>query len=151
VGSAYDGCITSRLRGPGPPVYRYDAWSPAPGLRPSWLFAGSGVTASTRIRGIVGYELQQRTAASPPGTQLVGSGAGSCAAGAEPSPARGTVAESTIYAGRSGGFVFATGTLGWLYGLSPVPQASPDAPRAPDPRVVRMTRNLLARALSISA
>jgi hypothetical protein len=43
--------------------------------------------------------------------------------------------------------VFATGTLGWEYGLSPVPQASPDAPTAPDPRVVAMTRNLLAHAL----
>ena len=48
-----------------------------------------------------------------------------------------------------GAFVFATGTLGWLYALSPVPQASPDAPRAPDARVVAMTRNLLAHALSI--
>jgi hypothetical protein len=43
--------------------------------------------------------------------------------------------------------VFATGTLGWLYGLYPVPQASPDVPRAPDARVVAMTRNVLARAL----
>jgi hypothetical protein len=43
--------------------------------------------------------------------------------------------------------VFSTGTLGWEYALSPVPQASPDAPRAPDPRVVAITRNLLRRVL----
>jgi hypothetical protein len=148
VGSAYDGCITQRLPGPGPPAYRYRAWSPTPGLRPSWLFAGAGVSASTRIPGIVGYELDQRTVASPPGTRLVGAGAtGACMGAGEPSPARGTVAESTLYTAPSGALVFATGSLGWEYGLSPVPQASPDAPSAPDRRVVAMTRNLLRRVL----
>jgi hypothetical protein len=148
VGSAYDGCITPRLRRAGPPVYRYYAWSPAPGLHPSWLYSGTRISASTRIPGIVGYELDQRTAASRPGTVLVGSGAAaSCAGASEPAPARGSVAESTLSGGRHG-LVFATGTLGWLYGLSPVPQVSPDAPSAPDPRVVAMTRKLLARALS---
>jgi hypothetical protein len=151
VGSAYDGCITPRVSQPGPPVYRYYAWSPSPGLRPSWLFAGTGITASTRIPGIVGYELDERTAASKAGTILVGSGAaGSCARASEPAPTRGSLAESTLYGGSRHGLVFATGTLGWLYGLSPVPQASPDAPTAPDRRVVAMTRNLLARALSTS-
>jgi hypothetical protein len=62
---------------------------------------------------------------------------------------RGTVAQSTLYQARSGALVFATGTLGWEYGLSPVPQASPDAPRAPDPRVVAMTRNLLDHVLHL--
>jgi hypothetical protein len=149
VGSAYNGCITPRLPQQGPPVYRYYAWSPSPALQPAWLFAGTGITASTRIPGIVGYELNQRTAATPPGTQLVGAGAaGSCSAGSDPTAARGTVAESTLRSDRSGALVFATGTLGWLYGLSPVPQASPDVPRAPDPRVVAMTRNLIDRALT---
>ncbi len=40
--------------------------------------------------------------------------------------------------------MFDTGTLGWELGLEPVPNASPDAPRAPDARVVALTRNLLA-------
>jgi len=65
----------------------------------------------------------------------------------EPAPARGTIAQSTLYTARSGAFVFATGTLGWEYALEVVPQASPDVPRAPDPRVVALTRNLLTRAL----
>jgi hypothetical protein len=147
VGSAYDGCITPRVRGPGPPVYRYYAWSPSSGLRPSWLFAGTGITASTRIPGIVGYELDERSTSSPAGTLLVGSGAGVCGREGEPSPTHGVAAESTLYTGRGGGIVFASGTLGWLYGLSPVPQASPDVPTAPDPRVVAVTRNLLARVL----
>jgi hypothetical protein len=148
VGSAYNGCITPRVQQPGPPTYRYYAWTPSPGLRPSWLFAGSGVTASTRIPGIVGYELDQRTPYTPTGTMLVGTGAGvPCLGEDEPSPVRGTVAQTTLYEARSGALVFATGTLGWEYALSPVPQASPDAPPSPDPRVVTMTRNLLAHVL----
>jgi hypothetical protein len=146
VGSAYNGCITPRLGGPGPPVYHYFAWTPAASLKPDWLFAGTGITAATSIPGIVGYELDQRTRATPRGAVVVGSGSGQCRP-IGTSPTRGTIAESTLYTARSGAFVFATGTLGWLYALSLVPQASPDVPRAPDPRVVAMTRNLLARAL----
>jgi hypothetical protein len=149
TGSAYDGCITPRLARPGPPTYRYYSWRPSPALRPSWLFAGTGISRRTRIPGIVGYELDGRTGATPPGTLLVGRGAaGSCMPGGEPSPAGATTAQSTLYTARSGALVFATGTLGWEYALSPVPQASPESPSRPDGRVVAMTRNLLARALS---
>jgi hypothetical protein len=149
VGSAYNGCITPRIRQPGPPVYRYYPWTPAPGLKPAWLFAGTGINASTQIPGIAGYELGQITPASPRGTQLVGSSSRvSCQSQDEPSPVRGTVADTTLYRAPSGALVFATGTLGWEYALSPVPQASPDAPLKPDPRVVTMTRNLLSRVLA---
>jgi hypothetical protein len=148
VGSAYDGCITPRLQQSGPPVYRYYAWRPARGLQPAWLFAHTGVSASTVIPGIVGYELDERTSASPKSTLVVGSGTGvPCQHESEPSPVRGEIAQSTLYEAPSGALVFASGTLGWLYGLSPVPQASPEVPRAPDARVVAMTENLLARAL----
>ncbi|MGO9322422.1 MAG: N,N-dimethylformamidase beta subunit family domain-containing protein [Solirubrobacteraceae bacterium] len=151
VGSAYNGCITPRVPVPGPPVYLYYPWRPSPSLRPGWLFAGTGITAATSIPGIVGYELDERTPATPPGTVLVGAGTGvRCGSEAEPSPARGRVSETTLYTARSGALVFATGTLGWEYGLSPIPQASPDVPAAPDPRVVAMTRNLLAHVLAES-
>jgi hypothetical protein len=149
VGSAYDGCITPRIVVPEPPVYRYYAWRASPELKPSWLFAGTGITAATSIPGIVGYELDERTAATPRGTLLVGTGMGvPCGSEDEPSPVRGSIAETTLYTASSGALVFATGTLGWEYALSPVPQASPDAPLAPDRRVVAMTRNLLARVLA---
>jgi hypothetical protein len=147
IGSAYDGCITPRVQQPGPPVYRYYAWRPDPSLQPSWLFAHTGVSAGSEIPGIVGYELDEQTPGTPPHTRTIGSGTVPCQSEDEPSPVRGLMADTTLYTARSGAFVFATGTLGWLYALSPVPQASPDAPRAPDPRVVAMTRNLLARAL----
>ena len=47
--------------------------------------------------------------------------------------------------------VFAAGSLGWELGLEPVRSASPNAPRAPDRRVVALTRNLLGRVLSAPA
>jgi N,N-dimethylformamidase beta subunit-like, C-terminal len=148
VGSAYDGCITQRLAQSGSPVYRYYAWTPSPALQPAWLFAHSGITAATRIPGIVGYELDQRTSASPPGTRVLGAGLSvPCMAEREPSPTYGNVAQTTLYPARSGALVFSTGTLGWEYALSPVPQASPDAPAAPDPRIVAITRKLLAHVL----
>jgi hypothetical protein len=81
---------------------------------------------------------------------LVGTGAGvPCQGEDEPSSVRGNVAETTLYEARPGAIAFATGTLGWEYALSPVSQASPDAPGSPGPRVVAMTRNLLARVLGI--
>jgi hypothetical protein len=57
------------------------------------------------------------------------------------------VADTTLRRLRSGALVFTTSTLGWELGLTPVPSASPDALLAPDPRVVRLTRNLLERVL----
>jgi len=148
VGSAYDGCITPRLDVRGPPVYDYYPWRPAADLQPGWLFAGTGVTASTSIAGIAGYEFDERTALTPPGTLTVGSATAPCQSETEPSPVRGVAAETTLYTARSGALVFATGTLGWEYALSSVPQASPSVPLAPDPRVVAMTRNLLAHVLT---
>jgi hypothetical protein len=41
------------MRQPGPTTYRYNPWPPVPGLKPSWLFARTGITAATRIPGIV--------------------------------------------------------------------------------------------------
>jgi hypothetical protein len=154
AGSAYLGCITPRLRQPGPATYLYYPWAPAAELRPAWLFAHTDVTRSTRISGIVGYELDQRTPLSPLGTQLVGDGAAPCMSHTadepgEPVPGPGDdLADTTIYTAPSGAIVFNTGTLGWELGLEPVPSASPDAPLTPNLRVVAMTRNLLAHVLS---
>jgi hypothetical protein len=153
AGSAYLGCITPRVPQPGPPTYRYYPWAPLPDLQPAWLFVGTGITPETRIPGIVGYELDQLTPFPPPGTQLVGGGAAPCMHAAsseagEPVPGPGeNLAQTSIYTTRSGAIVFNTGTLGWELGLEPVPNASPDAPLTPDPRVVALTRNLLTHVL----
>jgi hypothetical protein len=150
TGSAYLGCITPRLQGSGPPTYRYYSWVPTIDLRPQWLFAGTGITSSTLIGGIVGYELDMRTAASPPGTEVIGSGIAQCMGGERGKPVPGAdqnLAQTTLYRARSGALVFNTGTLGWELGLEPVPSASPDAPTAPNPYLVAITRNLLAHVL----
>ncbi len=152
TGSAYLGCITPRLHQPGPPIYRFYSWTPALSLSPSWLFAHTRMTAETRIPGILGYELDQRTAWSPRGTTVVGAGSAACMPvrdPGEPLPGPGIYqAESTLYTTTHGSIVFTSGTLGWELGLEPVPSASPDAPRRPDPRIVTMTRNLLGRVLA---
>jgi hypothetical protein len=153
TGSAYLGCITPRLPGFGPPIYHYYGWSPAPALKPTWLFRGTGIRPGTVIRGIVGYELDARTSASPRGTRVIGRGGGPCmGAGAfgvrdTVVAAPGSTAQTTLYTTRSGAIVFTAGTLGWELGLEPVPSASPDVPRAPDRRLVAITRNLLRHVL----
>jgi hypothetical protein len=147
TGSAYLGCITPRLAQRGAPTYRYYAWRPRPGLGPPWLFAGTGISSSTQIPGIVGYELDARTAASPPNTEVLGAGPAPCMGvqPGEPVPPSGEhLGQTTLYTAPSGALVFNTGTLGWELGLEPVPSASPDAPRQPNPHLVAMTRNLLA-------
>lgn len=154
TGSAYLGCIDPRLNGRGPPAYRYYAWSPARALAPRWLFAGTHITPTTRIPGIVGYEVDMRTPSTPAGTRVIGSGTVQCMGTeiGEPRPGPGqNLAQTTIYTARSGAIVFNTGTLGWELGLEPVPSAGVGVPRRPDPRVVRMTRNLLAYVLHRAA
>jgi hypothetical protein len=151
TGSAYVGCVTPRVNATGPWIYRYYAWSPAPRLSPSWLFAGTGINSDTRIPGIVGYEPDVRTADSPANTRVIGSGAVQCRPPepGEPHPAPGQKrAQTTLYTAPSGALVFNTGTLGWELGLEPVPSASPNAPPHPDPRIVTITRNLLAHVLA---
>jgi N,N-dimethylformamidase beta subunit-like protein len=152
TGSAYLGCITPRFRQPGPPTYAYYSWFPELGLRPAWLYPHTRMRSTTAIPGIVGYELDTTTAASPRDIQVIGRGYAPCMGVevGEPRPGRGeNLAETTIYTARSGAVVFNTGTLGWELGLEPVPSASPDAPRAPNPFLVTMTRDLLAHVLAM--
>jgi hypothetical protein len=135
TGSAFENCITPPA---GTGRYRYYAWRPSPTLTPSWLYRGTGLTPSSSISGIVGYELDKTTAATPAGTLVVGGGTATCR-----SPAAPDRADTTLYRARSGARVFATGTLGWQFGLDPLPSVSPDVPRAPDPRLERLTDNVL--------
>jgi hypothetical protein len=137
----YENCITPRA-GPGsPPVYRYYAWHPT--LAPAWLYRGTGFTAGSSVPGIVGYELDREAPSPPAGLVVVGSGSATC----QSSTAGSDFAHSTLYRARSGAYVFSSGTMGWQLGLIPVPDTSPDAPASPDPRLVRLTENLLARML----
>ncbi len=152
TGSAYRGCITPRLTRPGPPAYRYYDWTPAPTAASAVAVRGQWRQSGTPVPGIIGYELDQQ-AGSSSRVIRVGGGSARCQSGLTAEPGGpgpgpgGAKADTTLRRLRSGALVFTTGTLGWELGLSPVPSASPDAPRAPDPRVVRMTRNLLEHVL----
>ena len=143
TGTAWQQCVTPRYLGTGHPTYHYYPWKPDAALQPEWLFHDTGFTASSVVNGIVGYEPDGTTAASPPGVQLVGGGTTLCQSGG---PQVG-VGQSTLYTAPSGALVFSSGTLGWGLGLSPVPEESPDVPRAPDPRLVKLTENLFERML----
>jgi len=142
VGTNWQQCITPRIPAKGRSVNHYYVWRPAPSLGPPWLFRATGFTATSFVKGIVGYELDRTDFHSPPGIRAVGSGIARC-------EGRGRLgsAQSTLYQAPSGAFVFSSGTMGWQLGLSPVPDASPDAPRQADRRLVRLTENLFARAL----
>jgi hypothetical protein len=142
----YANCITPRLsHAAGPPVYAYYPWSPSPALQPAWLFSGTGFTPGATVPGIVGYELDRVDTAAPPGPDalVVGGGRARCQGRASQSDK----AESVLYRAGSGALVFSAGTMGWQLGLTPVPSTSPEAPTAPDPRLVRLTQNLLGRML----
>ena len=148
VGSAYNGCITPRVARPGPPAYRYYSWTPAGRLAAGVAvrrYGRESVDADPRDRRLRARPAHARRAA---GHAARGRRRGRAVHARDRALAgarHGREAPSIRRA--PGAFVFATGTLGWEYALSPVPQASPDAPRRPTARVVAMTRNLLARAL----
>lgn len=166
TGTAYARCVTPRVRRPRsrdgqllPHTNVYYAWMPSPRRRPRWLYRGTGFTRASRVRGIVGYEIDRTTPDTPRGTLVLGEGAARCihqrdadesharSGGRSDGGPRTEVAQSTLCAGRSGALVFSSGTMGWQLGLSPVPDASVDGPRRPDRRLVRLTENLLRRML----
>jgi hypothetical protein len=140
TGTAWQQCVTPRAapRGSGRTSYHYYPWRPSASLQPDWLFKDTGLTPSSLVRGIVGYEPDRTVPASPPGTQVVGSGNTLCQGGG---PVLG-VGQSTLYTAPSGALVFSSGTLGWQLALTPMPDESPDAPRVADPRLVKLTENL---------
>lgn len=142
VGTSYQDCIAPRIPPGDAPEYSLFPWRPAETLRPAWLFRGTGLEAGKKIEGIVGYEVDSIAPASPPGVRLLGSGTVPCMNG------KVGTGDTTLYRARSGALVFGSGTLAWELGLSPVPEVSPDAPRRPDPRLIRLTENLVERMLN---
>jgi len=145
AGTAFNGCITPRLPG-ATPTYRYFPWIVAPSA-PRWLLRGSGLGPGSTLPGIVGYELDSRSPLAPRDTVLVGYSQPIPCLHGEGGAVSGDLAQTTLYPTSRGGFVFSASTLGWLYGLEPLPGVSPDLPRKPLAGLVAITRNLLARAL----
>ena len=106
-----------------------------------WLFAGTGMKEGDGIPGLVGWEWHGEPAKIP-GLEIV-------ASGKTQSPRAEGTYTATIYPGPEGNFVFNAATIWWADGLSEPPgyvrPAVYTRPQGPDPRVQRITRNLLER------
>jgi hypothetical protein len=106
-----------------------------------WLFAGTGMKAGDGIPGLVGWEWHGDPARLE-GLEVVASGP----------TTNGSVSgefAATLYPGPKGNVVFNASTCWWADGLSEPPgyvrPAVYTRPRGPDPRVQRITANLLDR------
>jgi hypothetical protein len=113
-----------------------------------WVFEGTGMKNGESIPGLVGYEWHGRPAAIP-GLEVLASGLASAG-----SKAKEGVYTATIYPGPRGNFVFNASTIWWVNGLSAPPGYRHQpwygvAPKGPDPRVQRITANVLARMKSV--
>lgn len=108
-----------------------------------WLFAGTGMRKGDRIPGLVGWEFHGDPA-DIPGLEVVAEGPTSNSGDRE------TRYTATIYPGPKNNFVFNASTIFWSQGLSAPPGHMPPhshygRPHGPDPRVQRITRNVLER------
>jgi hypothetical protein len=107
-----------------------------------WLFAGTGMKSGDSVPGLVGWEWHGGPAKIP---DLEVVARGEVNNGKE----RGTYT-ATIYPGPKDNFVFNAATIWWSDGLSAPPgYRHPDIyganPKGPDPRVQRITANLVDR------
>ena len=107
-----------------------------------WLFAGTGMQQGDGIAGLVGWEWHGDPAEIP-GLEIVSQGTTKSGAGDG-------LYTSTIYPGPEGNLVFNASTCWWGDGLSQPPgyvrpSISAAKPQGPDPRVARITANLLER------
>src|SRR3954447_11331486 len=81
TGTAWQQCVTPRVAGSDRTTYHYYPWRPSASLEPGWLFEGTGLTSSSLVHGIVGYEPDRTVTASPPNVQVIGSGNTLCQPG----------------------------------------------------------------------
>jgi hypothetical protein len=111
-----------------------------------WVFAGTGVKKGDAIPGLVGWEFHGDPAKID-GLEILAEG-DALQGGVRPSHWT-----ATIYPGPKKNFVFNASTIFWTQGLSSppghmLPWSHWTRPHGPDPRVQRITRNLIARALA---
>jgi hypothetical protein len=102
-----------------------------------WIFEGTDAQPGQAWSRIVGYEydLALNNGHSPPGLVVL---AESPVVGYNGRP---SVSHSTYY--RQGGMVFAAGTIDWAWALDDLRQRWSDAPSRVDPRIQRVTANVL--------
>ncbi len=116
-----------------------------------WIFEGTGMKKGDAIPGLVGWEWHGDPAVTIPGLEIVATGPTQSA----PGQPNGGVYTATLYPGPRDNFVFNASTIWWADGLSEPPgYMRPRVytePQGPDPRVQRITENLLRRARAFPA
>lgn len=112
-----------------------------------WVFAGTGMKEGDGIPGLVGWEWHGDPAPIP-GLEVLAS----AATFSEPGKPNGGEFTATLYPGPQGNLVFNASTIWWADGLSAPPGYRRPAvytkPQGPDPRVQRITRNILERMIA---
>jgi hypothetical protein len=108
-----------------------------------WVFEGTGLKKGEAIPGLVGWEFHGEPA-NLPGLEVVAEGP--TLNGSD----QGARFTATVYPGPKGNFVFNAATIFWSQGLAAPPGHMPPyshhgRPHGPDPRVQRITRNVLER------
>lgn len=111
-----------------------------------WIFKGTGMKKGDSIPGLVGWEYQG-DAADIEGLEIVAEGT-AWQGGDNPCPF-----QSVIYPGPKGNFIFSAATIFWAMGLSSppghtLPWSHYSRPHGPDPRVQKITHNLLEKAIT---
>jgi hypothetical protein len=111
-----------------------------------WVMEGTGMRQGDGIPGLVGWEWHGDPAPIQ-GLEILASGPTQSA----PGQLNGGQYTSTLYPGPRGNWVFNASTIWWADGLSQPPgYVRPSVyttPKGPDPRVQRITRNLLDRMI----
>jgi hypothetical protein len=115
-----------------------------------WIHAVTGMKLGDRIPGLIGWEWHGDPAPIP-GLEVVASAPTQSA----PGRPNGGVWTATVYPGPRGNIVFNAGTCWWADGLAAPPgYVRPKVytePKGPDPRVQRITANVLERMLGEGA
>jgi len=109
----------------------------------SWIFDGTGMRKGDCVPGLVGWEFHGSPAPIP-GLEVVAEG---IATNTEGNEAHWT---ATLYPADKGNWVFNASTIWWAQGLSSppghmLPYSHFGRPHGPDPRVEKITKNILDR------
>jgi len=107
-----------------------------------WIFSGTGMKAGDGVPGLVGWEFHGDPATEIPGLEVVAGGPTTGSAGPSEYAA-------TVYPGPRGNIVFNAATCWWSDGLSEPPgyvrPVEYEKRFGPDPRIARITRNVIER------
>lgn len=105
----------------------------------SWVYKGTGLVHDSRLRGLLGYEVDQMYGHAPANTVRVAHSVFGTAAQ--------DYSDATVYTASSGAIVFATGSMEWSWGLDDY--GVPDVrPSYLNPAAQQVTRNVLGRFIS---